>query len=338
VQRLIQIPIEEVIYKIKEKAGISEDDINVRIEDKLTQLSGLISRNGAAHIIANELNVNLFESMTGEMQIKKLLAGMRNIETKGRVQRVFEVKEFQSQTRSGKVGSFVLGDETGTIRIVLWNDQADLLAKLKENDIVKLKDGYVRENSGRKEVHLNDRSTIEINPEGVEVGEVKQFSSTRKKITELDSEQNDVELLGTIVQVFDLRFFEVCPQCNKRARQHQDGFMCEEHQKVTPEYSYVMNVVLDDGSAPNGTIRIVLFRNQVERLLQKNHEEILVYKEEQTNFDSVKNELLGTIVKLVGRVTKNQMMDRLEFVSQLVFVNPDPEEEIKRLSEEVDTQ
>jgi len=336
--KVIKLPLEEILYKIKEKTSLSDHEINQKIDDKLVQLSGLISKHGAAHIIANELGVNLFEAVSGQLQINRLLPGMRNIETKGKVQRIFEVREFQSKTRTGKVGSIMLGDETGTIRIVFWNNQADLISQLKENDVLSLSDGYVRENLGRKEIHLNDRSKIFINPEGITIGEIKKFTSTRKKIAELREQDENIEILGTIVQVFDLRFFEVCPTCNKRARQHQDGFLCEEHQKVTPNYSYVMNLILDDGSLPDGTIRVVLFRNQAERLLGKTPQELLVYKDSATSFDETKNSLLGTIVKFIGKVNKNQMMDRIEFVSQLVFPNPNPEDEIKRLEKEIAAQ
>ncbi|MBU4208425.1 MAG: hypothetical protein KKD12_01890, partial [Proteobacteria bacterium] len=63
---------------------------------------------------------------------------------------------FNSKGRAGKVASFVIGDETGTIRIVMWGEQAENIAKLKENMIVKVLSGYVRENQNGKEVHLND--------------------------------------------------------------------------------------------------------------------------------------------------------------------------------------
>ena len=39
------------------------------------------------------------------------------------------------------------------------------------------------------------------------------------------------------------------------------------------------------------------------------------------------------IVKLVGRGSKNQLFDRLEFTTQLVFPDPNPEEELKRLDQ-----
>ncbi|MFC1800681.1 OB-fold nucleic acid binding domain-containing protein [Nanoarchaeota archaeon] len=331
---MIKMPLNDIIFKIKEKTGLSEEDINKKIDDKLTQLSGLISRQGAAHIIANECGVKLFEATTGKLQIKNILSGMRSVETVGKVQQIFEVREFNTGTRSGKVGSAVVGDETGTIRLVFWNDQADTLTKLKENDIVKLVGGYVRENQGKKEIHLNDRSKIVINPEGETIGEVKQFTTERKKITDLQENDQNIEILGTIVQAFEPRFFEVCPQCGKRARQHQDSFMCEEHKKVTPDYSYVINAVIDDGSMPDGTIRIVCFKNQAERLLSKTPEQMLKYKDNPTDFENAKNEIMGKIMKLVGRVSKNTMFDRLEFNTQLVFTDPNPEEEIKKLKEE----
>ena len=60
-----------------------------------------------------------------------------------------------------------------------------------------------------------------------------------------------------------------------------------------------------------------------------------MFRENQESFGSVKNDLLGKIVKVVGRASKNQMFDRLEFVANRVNINPNPDEEIKKLDEEV---
>ena len=62
--------------------------------------------------------------------------------------------------------------------------------------------------------------------------------------------------------------------------------------------------------------------------------EILKYKDEPEKFDEVKTKLLGNIIKVIGRVNKNKMFDRPELIANMVFLNPDPEEEIKRLEEE----
>jgi ssDNA-binding replication factor A large subunit len=325
---MIKIPLPELIEKIKQGSGLSEAEINNKINQKLNQLSGLISKEGAAHIIANELGIKIFEQAQGKLQIKNILAGMRSVETVGKVTQVFEARAFQTGTRSGKVGSFVLGDETSSIRIVLWGDQTDNLSKIKPGDLVKISNAYCRENQGRKEIHLNDRSSFVINPEGESVGEVKErTAAARKKISDLNEQNDNVELLATIVQVFDPRFYEVCPDCNKRAKQVESHFECKDHGRIAPAYSAVFNVFLDDGT---GNIRAVFFKNQADRLIGK---DILNFKDAPELFEAVKTELLGKIIKVIGRVTKNEMFDRLEFVSQLVFPNPDPDEEIKVISE-----
>ena len=311
---------------------MSEAEINIKIDEKLKLLSGLISKEGAAHIVANELGIKLFDQIGGKLQIKNILSGMRNVETLGKVQQKNNVVEFQRKDGgTGKVGSFVIGDETGTIRIVLWGDQSKLLENINQGDIVKVLSGYVRENNGIKEVHMNDRSKLIVNPEGESVGEVKQAETIRKDIKDLNEKDIDVEVLGTIVQAFDLRFFEICPECGGRARPREDKFICEKHDIINPDYSYVLNLVLDDGTE---TIRTVFFRNNIDELLQMKQEEILEYRNNLQKFDETKNRLLGEQIKIHGRVNKNEMFNRLELVARKVTPKPDPQEEIDRLSKE----
>ena len=327
---MIKIPYEEIILKINEKTNMSVAELEDRIEKKLKQLSGLISKEGAAHIVANELGVKIFEPLSGKLQIKNILTGMRDVETIGKVLQVSDTREFMRNDAVSKVASMLIGDETGTIRVVMWGNQADNAATLGSNDIVKIIGGYVRDNNGRKEIHLNDRSQLLINPKGEIINDVNiEFKTrNRKEIKELNENDNEAELLGTIVQIFDLKFYEICPRCSKRAKPSTDFFVCNEHGNVIPAYSYVLNTVLDDGTE---TIRCVFFRNQLERLLNMTQEQLLKFRNESAEFEAVKNELLGTIVKLNGRVNKNSFFNRLEFVVQQVDNNPNPEEELKRL-------
>jgi len=333
---MFKLPLQDIINKIKEKTNLSEAEINSKITQKLDQLSGLISKEGAAHIIANELGVKIFEQTQGKLQIKNILAGMRSVETVGKIQRLFELREFQTEQRSGKVASLIIADETGSIRIVLWGDQAEKINKMKEGDILKILNGYVRENQGRKEVHMNDRASLVINPPGIEINNVVQpgerQEAVRKNIADLREGDENIAILGTIVQAFEPKFFEVDPQSGKRTRANDDGkFYDAAGKEIQPDYSYVMNVVLDDGTE---TIRCAFFRNQVERLLNKTQKDMLVYKDDIAAFEPMKTELLGQQVKLVGRANKNEMFDRMEFVVQLVFLNPNPQEEVERLEKE----
>jgi ssDNA-binding replication factor A large subunit len=253
---MITIPLETVLEKLKEN-GLSDDDIDAKIKQKMDQLSGLISREGAAHIIANEMGIKLVEKTSGRLKIKDILPGMRNIEAIGKATNIFDVREFQRRDgNSSKVGSFIMGDETGTIRITCWGDQADNISKINKDDIIKIVSAYVKDNQGRKELHLNDSSKLIINPSGESVGDISFEARVfdRKKVDQLSDNMNNAEIMGAIVGVDALRFFEVCPQCGKRARARRDEFECDAHGVVQPDFSYVMNLILDDST---GSIRVV---------------------------------------------------------------------------------
>ena len=331
---MIKIPYSVLLEKIKTKTGMSEEAIETQIGQKMEQLSGLISKEGAAHILANELKVDLSAAPQLTLKIRDLYAGMKTGEIVGKLLRKYDVRDFQSGERKGKVGSFLIADETGTMRVTCWNEQTKEMEQLQENDILAIIEGTVRENRGALEVHLNERTKIIRNPEGKNVAVTKTTEPViRKAIKDLAAQDNNIEILGTIVQVFEPKFFERCPVCRKRIKQQEVGFQCPEHGLTTPDYGSVMNAYVDDGSS---NIRVVFFGQQMQQLLKKNEEEVLVYRTTPTAFEKVKTDLLGEMVKVSGRVTKNEMFARLEFVANKIETNVNPEEEITRLQQELE--
>ncbi len=322
---MLQMPLNDVITKIKDEKQLTEEDVKARIKKKLDELSGLISEEGAAHIVANELGVKLFDP-SAPVTMDKLAGGMRGITITGKVRAVYEVREFSSETRSGKVGNFLFVDETGTARVVLWNDQADQLKELTAGDTLRLTGAYTRNNQGRVELHMGSDAKIEKNPEGVTINvDLDNISTatpaTTKKIAELSGEDQNVSVLATVVQVFDPRYFEVCPECNGRVRE-ENNFSCATHGTVTPTYNYVMNLYLDDGS---DNIRAVLWREQIEALLGKNREEMVALKDDAAAFEPLKTDLLGMVVKVRGRVNNNESFGRLELVAYEIEKDAEPE-------------
>ncbi len=321
---MIRIPFPEMIARIREKTGLSESDLMAKIEAKRSALSGLISKEGAAHIVANELGVRILEPSG---KIKDLFPGMRNADVLGRVTQIYEVREFQRADGSaGKVGSFLIGDDTGVVRIVCWGNHADILKQLGQNTPVKVIGGMVRENQrGYKEVHLNESSKVVVNPD--EVVPEARLKAQRKTLKELQESDDQIEIMGTVVQVFDPKFFEVCSQCGTRLKELEGQWVCDQHGVLVPDYSYLVNVFLDDGTE---NIRIVLFRNQAERLLNKTKEQMLAYRAAPETFEPLKTELLGEQFRFIGRAKKNTFFDRLEFIANQVH-KAQPEEEIARL-------
>jgi len=329
---MIKIPLSEILNKIEEKSGMTEAEIRAKIQQKVDDLSGMVSEEGAAHIIANSLGIKLIQDLSGKLKINQVLSGMRSVETIGKVTRVFELRQFKTEIREGKVASFTMGDETGTIRITLWNEQAEQVQKIKEGMIIKIKGGYSRDNNGRVEIHLNDKSQLTLDPAGEEVGEVKEtvIPTVRKKISELAEGQDNIEVLGTVVQTFNPTYFELCPTCGKRARPREDQYICDAHGPVEPTYSLVVNAVIDDGT---GNIRASFFRNQAAHLFSKTAEELVAMRTETAKLDELKNEVLGQIIKIIGKTKINSMNNNLEFQTRFVDPKPDPKEEIAKLEE-----
>lgn len=270
----------------------------------MDELSGFITEAGAARMVANALKVN-FSAPSGVLTVDKVLGGMRSVEIVGKVKQVYEVREFSSANRSGKVGSFLLVDTTGIIRIVVWNDKADLLKEFEVGDVIKIKNGYSKNNNGRVEVHLGDQAELLRNPEGVSVDvdvtkSVSSSPSVTKKIAELTEQDQNASVIATIVQVYDPRFFE---------------------SKRNPgEMNYVMNVFLDDGT---DNIRCVLWSDQLESLLGMKRDEILAFNENPGTFEQQKTDLLGMIVKIRGKVSINQAYNNKEFVAYEIEKNVD---------------
>ncbi len=319
---------EDIVARIRQQKDISHEEIEERVKDKLQKLSDLLSREGAAHIVANELGVKLFDDLRNrQLKISDLVGGMRAVTIAGKVVKVGNVISYKKETREGKVATLFIADASGKMRVVLWDDKQIKLVEdgnIKEGDVVKVTKGMVRANQGFTEIHLNSFSEIFVNPPGItmpEVSDKQQLHFIDKKIQELKEADDHVAITGTVVQAFEPRFYPGCPSCGKKAFPEGQNFRCAEHGVVNIEYIPVLNVFFDDGT---DSIRVVAFRNQAEKVLGISKEEVQKFRENPMLFEAYKQQLLGKQFKLVGKVTNNEMAGRNEFTTRFVLdLNPD---------------
>jgi replication factor A1 len=68
----------------------------------------------------------------------------------------------------GRVSNLALGDETGRVRVTLWDERADAAEELEAGQSIEIVDGYVRERDGSLELHVGSRSEINELEEAVE--------------------------------------------------------------------------------------------------------------------------------------------------------------------------
>ncbi|MEK6807683.1 MAG: hypothetical protein AABX75_01500 [Nanoarchaeota archaeon] len=331
---MLQIPIKDVIARIESETSTPAAEIQNLIKAKMQALEGLVSEDGAAYIVASELGVQLFkDTRSGAIKIKDILVGMKSVETHGKVMRAFNPTNFTGKDGQPKqVASMIIADETDQIRAVIWDQRASWITegRLKEGTIVKIKDAYVKQNlRGDKELHLGQKSSLMLDPKNIVIESVaaKTFSSqmnfAKKKIVEL--QPNDSALvLGTVVQAFPPRFYPTCPQCGKKVTVDAAGSVCAVHKSVTAKSAMILNFVVDDSTE---TLRCVAFRDNASSLIDMSVEEAqeIISKDGQANFDArVEAFLLGRIVEVAGRVSRNEEYDRTELLVNQVNVNPDP--------------
>lgn len=295
---------ETIISKISSSVSMDRSEIESKINQKVVEYQDLISKEGAAHMVANDLNVKLFDSSPKILKIKDITSGLNSITLLGKVVNTNSIRTFQKGTRQGRVANILLGDETGTIRVVIWDERIlGNYNEIKEGMIIKVLNAYSKENNGYKELHLGSRSQLEINPPNESISDVRldiiSSGHSRKEIQSLSA--NDfAEVNATVVQIFEPKFYNACPVCNKKTLFQDNIDSCSEHGTVSAKKVLIVNIYMDDGT---GNIRAVAFRENAEKLVGKDKD-----------FESVKKDILGKQFLIKGKVVKNDMFARNEFM------------------------
>jgi len=259
----------------------------------------LISREGAAMVVAAELGIS-FENE--KLKINELLPGMRKVNTIGKVINIFPVRTFTTKKGDeSKVVNFWIADETGNIKTVLWDtNHISLIEKgaIAPGTVVEVTNGSMRDN----ELHLGSFSGFKVSSEVM--GEVKtEKSFTEKHIADF-KKGDSATTRAFILQVFEPRFFNVCPECNKKVVQDGENFSCAAHGKIMPEKRAVGNLVIDDGT---GSIRAVMFHEALKKLGFSS-------LEDASKFALEKENILGKEMFFTGNVRQNNFFNNTEFI------------------------
>jgi len=102
-------------------------------------------------------------------QVADLSLGASDVDLVGQVLDTDSVRTFDRDDGSeGRVANLTVGDETGRVRVTLWDDKAGLADEFEPGEVVEVGDGYVRERDGDLELHVGDRGTVERVDEDVE--------------------------------------------------------------------------------------------------------------------------------------------------------------------------
>ncbi|MFA5406071.1 MAG: DUF2240 family protein [Candidatus Nanoarchaeia archaeon] len=324
---------DELLMRIVKSSGMSKEDVLARINAKVTELSGLVSKKGAAHIVASSFGIQLNEArQSAFVELKNLVAGLNNISISAVITRVFPINEFDKNGKTGKVASVIINDGTDEARLVFWNEMTEIIAsgKLNVNDFIKVH--HLRSKKGNYgfELHFGARSRIDVNPEGdkPKIVSVNNKRSAPNRFLICDLQQGlETELRACLVKLHDFKvFYDVCPDCGKSAKDNK----CADHGEVKPKKALIISSVFDDGT---GSIRCIFFKQQAETLLGCSTDYAVKLALDNGSDAAIINEkraLVGEEFVISGRVNHNSFNDQLEMVINSI-VKADPLVEAKKL-------
>jgi len=198
------LSLEEIIKRIlAQRPDMTRETILRMVKEKRESAGRLLTDEGAAHMVASDLGVSATGS--GEfkttLDVKDLIIGASDVSVTGTVILAYPSQTFQRREGAqGRVGRFVLQDETGSVRVVLWDEKAELLdqRRIVPWATVRVNHGYIRAGlDGRPEVNVGRRGSLVIQ---TSPDEPKQSSVTsRKKIGEVTEKDLLVNLIGFVI-------------------------------------------------------------------------------------------------------------------------------------------
>ncbi|MFA0832909.1 MAG: OB-fold nucleic acid binding domain-containing protein [Methanobacterium formicicum] len=297
-------------YPMKEGDAIKIENARTRLGDYQVDLSvGKTSRliEPTEEEIKDLPSLKDVESMIYQTKkIHELVEGDRDVSLFGRVLSVAEPTQFtKSDGSTGIVRSMEIADDSGVVRVSLWDDQAN--TSFKEGEAVKIENPRVNLRNNNIELSVG-RTTIITKPEEDEASvpsldEIEGKLYPSKNIGDIEEGDQSIKVSGEVVDIRGSKIlFEMCPNCNKRVNWVDNAYICdicgEEIKK--PNMLMIISLMLEDDT---GTISITFFRKAAEEVLgmtTAEAEEIIATTGDEGSLEEKVGDLVGRQITVIA--------------------------------------
>jgi replication factor A1 len=160
--------LHEIVNRIlSSRSDLKREEIMEMIEKKKKAAGNFLTDETAARITAQELGIEIAKQPAKlKIEIRDLVSGLNDVTLTGQVTAIYPPKTFKRRDwTEGKLASLVVSDQTGTLRVVLWDEKVELVQtkNIQQNQTIKISHGYVRQGlDGKPELHLGQRGTIKV--------------------------------------------------------------------------------------------------------------------------------------------------------------------------------
>lgn len=225
----------------------------------------------------------------------------------GRVIEIFEQRTFERDDGEGLVRNIEIADDTGSVVVVLWNDDANKEFELGQ--AIKLQNPRFRYNdrTNRVEASVSSSTTI-LEPSESELeklpslDELMEMIFTQKSIESLYEDDTNVHIIAKIEEVgVDRTLLRRCPNCRAGVEESEDEYVCDNCGYVfdEPAYTFMIPVRVDDGT---GSIQATFFDNLAEELSGMTKEEVISTIEDGYGVDEKLQDLIGYTIEFIANV------------------------------------
>ena len=226
----------------------------------------------------------------------------------GRVIELNDVRTFERDNGdTGAVRNIEIADETGSIRIVLWDDNAQ--REFEMGQAIKLQNPrFDLDRDNRIEAVVN-RSTAILEPNENELerlpsqDELMEAIYVPKPIESLTEDDVNVCVTGTIHDVeADRVIRKRCPACGKTVEETEDEYICDYcgHVFDDPKYLLMVPLRIEDDT---GSIKVTFFDNLAEELIGMNKEEIISIVDDGYGIEDKLEDLEGLTIEILANVS-----------------------------------
>ena len=291
------------IENARTRLGMMSVDLNIGSGSRVIKLSD----EQAAAMFIPELST-LEKAIYNPKKIEDLDEDEEDTIIIGRIIEMYDVREFDRDSgESGHVRNIEIADDTGTIRVALWDKDA-----LKERNIgdgIKLQNPRLALNmDNRLEANVSSATTL-LEPSESElealpsIEELMEAIYVSKQIESLLEDDTNISVTGTIREVNTDRVLRKrCPNCNQSVEESIDEYICDNcgHTFDEPDYLLMVPTRIEDDT---GDIQVTFFDKLAEELIGMKKEEVISLIEDGYGIEDKLEDLTGLTIEIIADVS-----------------------------------
>ena len=230
----------------------------------------------------------------------------------GRVIELNEIRNFDRDNGdTGSVRNIEIADDTGSIRVVLWDNDAKM--DLEMGQPLKLQNPRLSlDMDNRLQATVSGGTTV-LEPSEKELedlpsqDELMESIFVAKSIESLTEDDTNVHITATIKEVFpDKILLKKCPNCRESVEESEDEYICDNcgHTFDEPKYTLMIPTRVEDDT---GEISVTFFGNLAEELIDMSQEEVVsLIEDEALGIEDKIQDLVNMTIEIIANVSFNE--------------------------------